>query len=134
MFNMKWLAVLALVLVLAAAAYGFAAANTVVSSGAGEGIGNISGYSINEVKYSVNKGNGTNDSTVAKVSFTASAKVSDAPPADHAAVKFTNEDGSITDMTDCTLASGTWTCTLSNVKVKDVSKLTVLAWYGDVAP
>ena len=44
----------AIVLVLATAAYGFAAANTVSSSGAGDGNGAISGYTIDSIGYTLN--------------------------------------------------------------------------------
>jgi hypothetical protein len=43
-----------LILVFAAAVYGFAAANTVDVSGAGDGEGTISGYNITNIKYNLN--------------------------------------------------------------------------------
>jgi hypothetical protein len=42
------------VLVLAAAIYGFAAANSVAESGAGDGSGTISGYNITNIRYNLN--------------------------------------------------------------------------------
>jgi hypothetical protein len=43
-----------LILVIAAAVYGFAAANTVEDSGAGDGAGTIYGYAITNIQYTLN--------------------------------------------------------------------------------
>lgn len=53
-----------LILVLAAAIYGFAAANTVPDSGAGDGEGEILGYEITDVTYNLNAANPGNIDSV----------------------------------------------------------------------
>ena len=58
---------LVLVLILAAAVYGFAAANTVPASYAGDGSGTISGYEICNLAYSIN-GDG-DPTTIDQLSF-----------------------------------------------------------------
>jgi hypothetical protein len=55
-----------LVLVIAAAIYGFAAANTVGDSGAGDGSGTIYGYEISNIAYTLNS---TNPSNIDSVEF-----------------------------------------------------------------
>jgi len=57
----------AVALILAVSAYGFAAANTVATSGAGDGSATISGYSIGGIAYTLN---GTDPSTIDSVDFT----------------------------------------------------------------
>ena len=49
----RLLALSILILVLGAATYGFAAANTVDTSQAGEGSGGISGYSVTNIEYTL---------------------------------------------------------------------------------
>jgi len=51
LFNFRTTTVLLLALILSAIAYGFAAANTVPGSYAGEGEGAVSGYTITNVHY-----------------------------------------------------------------------------------
>jgi hypothetical protein len=58
---------LMLVLILSVAVYGFAAANTVPASTAGDGEGTISGYAISGIAYTLN---GTNPGNVDAVTFT----------------------------------------------------------------
>jgi hypothetical protein len=65
--NIRFLAIFALVLVLAGATYAFAAANTVPTSKAGDGTGVISGYTVSAVHYNLNT---TNPSTIDSVTFT----------------------------------------------------------------
>ena len=64
---LRWLAMFALSLILASAAYGFAASNTVPTSNAGDGAGAISGYTISAVHYTLNA---TNPANIDSVSFT----------------------------------------------------------------
>jgi hypothetical protein len=64
---LRLLAMFALALILATAAYGFAASNTVPTSNAGDGSGTISGYTISAVHYTLNA---TNPVNVDDVSFT----------------------------------------------------------------
>ena len=60
-------AVLLLAVAVMAAPYGFAATNTVPSTRAGDGAGNISGYTVCHVQYTLN---GTNPQNLDKVEFT----------------------------------------------------------------
>jgi hypothetical protein len=53
-----------LVLILSVAVYGFAAANVVPGSSAGDGSGAISGYTISNIHYALNAGNPANIQTV----------------------------------------------------------------------
>jgi hypothetical protein len=53
-----------LVLILSVAVYGFAAANTVPASSAGDGSGAISGYDISNIHYALNAANPANIQTV----------------------------------------------------------------------
>lgn len=76
MFVQKRLRVFAgvlLALVLAAAAYGFAAANTVPDSRAGDGQGTVSGYAVSNIRYTLDT---NNPSLVSGVSFDLDASAS----------------------------------------------------------
>ncbi|MFV9505587.1 MAG: hypothetical protein AB4911_13610 [Oscillochloridaceae bacterium umkhey_bin13] len=53
LFNLRTLAAFALLFLIMAAAYGFAAANTVGDSFAGDGVGTISGYDVTSVTYTL---------------------------------------------------------------------------------
>ena len=53
-----------LVLILSVAVYGFAAANVVPGSSAGDGSGAISGYTISNIHYALNAANPANIQTV----------------------------------------------------------------------
>jgi hypothetical protein len=61
------LVMFALALILAVSAYGFAAANTVSTSGAGDGNAAISGYTVGGIAYTLN---GTNPANIDTVDFT----------------------------------------------------------------
>ncbi len=63
---------LVLALILSASVYGFAAANTVPDTKAGDGSGTISGYTITNVVYDL----GADPSTIDGVDFTLSAPAS----------------------------------------------------------
>jgi hypothetical protein len=62
--------VLLSVLVLSMAIYGFAAANTVPASNAGDGSGTISGYTVSAIHYNLNA---TNPGVIDSVTFTLSS-------------------------------------------------------------
>jgi hypothetical protein len=62
-----------LVLILSVAVYGFAAANTVPASSAGDGSGAISGYAISNIHYTLSAANPANIATVAFTIVPASA-------------------------------------------------------------
>jgi hypothetical protein len=65
--NIRILAIVAAVLILASATYAFAAANTVPASKAGDGSNTISGYTASAVHYNLNANNPT---IVDSVTFT----------------------------------------------------------------
>jgi len=52
--NVRWIIAAVVALVVAGSVYGFAASNTVAASGAGDGAGAISGYTIGSVTYVLN--------------------------------------------------------------------------------
>src|SRR5262245_33686788 len=62
----------ALALILATAAYGFAASNTVPTTNAGDGSAAISGYAVSNVHYTLNA---TNPANIDSLSFTVSPAV-----------------------------------------------------------
>ena len=53
-FYARYLPALVLILVLVASAFAFAAANVVPESGAGDGSGTISGYTVSNIDYTLN--------------------------------------------------------------------------------
>ena len=53
-YKVRSFGMLALILILAAAIDGFAAANTVPDSGAGDGEGTIYGYEVTNIEYTLN--------------------------------------------------------------------------------
>jgi hypothetical protein len=67
LLRMRFVAAIALALALAGAAYGFAASNTVETSGAGDGNAAISGYHVSNVAYTLNA---TDPSKIDSMSFT----------------------------------------------------------------
>jgi hypothetical protein len=62
--NIRYLAIFALVLIMAGATYAFAAANTVPASKAGDGSGVISGYAVSAIHYNLNATTPTNIDSV----------------------------------------------------------------------
>ncbi len=73
-FRYRIMALLVLAVVLSAATYGFAAANTVPAGVAGEGSGAISGYTVSSVVYTLDSSDPTQFDSVA---FTLDANASD---------------------------------------------------------
>jgi hypothetical protein len=86
---------LVIALILAASIYGFAAANTVPGTSAGDGSGTISGYTVSNIVYGLNSDG--DPSTIDSVSFTLSAAASQA---------YVSFDGG-TSWTSCTISGGT---------------------------
>ena len=64
--NFKVLFVVIVVIILSAATYAFAAANTVPDTKAGDGTGTVSGYTVTDVVYTLNA---TTPTTLDSVSF-----------------------------------------------------------------
>lgn len=102
--------------------YGFAAANTVPDSGAGDGEGTISGYTISNIGYTLDS---DDPQTLASVKFDIAADEDDVS-ADLVKVRL---DESTTTWYDCTVAAGTATCSVAGteIKVVDADTLTVVA-------
>ena len=73
LFNFRTTTVVLLALILSAVVYGFAAANTVPDSYAGEGTSDVSGYVISNIHYIV--GVTPNPATIVGVSFTTAPAV-----------------------------------------------------------
>ena len=105
-----------LAIILAAAVYGFAAANTVPDTYAGDGAGTILGYTVSNVAYDLNSDG--NPSDIDSVSFTLSAAAGQA---------FVSFDGGTTWNT-CSISGGTSvTCGSLNESVAAALSLRVVA-------
>ena len=114
------LAVIAIILaLLMAAAYGFAAANTVDQSSAGIGSGVISGYSVDNVAYTLN----ANSQNLSAVDFTLTP-ANGGPDAETAKAK-TYDGGTYVTCNDDD-DDGTWTCPVTDT-VAQANNLTVVA-------
>ena len=110
----------ALLLILSAVAYGFAAANTVPASGAGDGAGTITGYTISNVKYALNA---TTPANIDSVSFTVTPGGAAAAPTTVKAKLVSSS----TSYSACTLAGTTWTCNFTGVTAAAADELRVIA-------
>lgn len=116
-------------LMLSAAAYGFAASNTVPETGAGDGEGDISGYAISDVAYTLN---GTDPTIIDTVAFTLDADTGVTPPAPtDVQVQLESSGGTWFDCTPSVAGSipDTFTCDLTSspVNVADADSLRVVA-------
>jgi hypothetical protein len=118
--RLRLLASMAMLLILSAAAYGFAAANTVPISGAGDGAGTITGYTVSAVKYNLNA---TTPADIDSVNFTLTPSGAAGVPT---TVKAKLVSGSTTYST-CTLAATTWTCNVIGVTALAADELRVIA-------
>ena len=118
--RLRLLASIAMLLILSAAAYGFAAANTVPASGAGDGAGTITGYTVGAVQYTLNA---TTPSNIDSVSFTLTPSGAAGAPT---TVKAKLVSSSST-YSACTLAGTTWTCNVTGVMAAAADELRVIA-------
>lgn len=115
----KVLIVLLLALILSVGAYAFADSNTVAASQAGDGQGDISGYTISAVHYTLND---TNPGLIDSVSFTISPAVTATT-----VVKIKLVDSGSTWYT-CTPGAGTSvTCPTTGADVLSADMLRVVA-------
>src|SRR5262245_55789610 len=114
------LASFALLLILSAVAYGFAAANTVPVSGAGDGAGAITGYTISNVKYTLNA---TTPAKIDSVSFTVTPGGAAAAPT----VVKAKLVSTSTAYSTCSLGGTTWTCNVTGVTAAQADELRVIA-------
>ena len=116
------LVAIALVLaLLMAAAYGFAAANTVAASAAGSGSQTISGYDVTDVAYTLNS---TSPENLDAVSFKLAA-LNGGPAAATAQAKTAPGDPYVPCAKDAT--TGIWTCTLTGKTAAGATSLSVVA-------
>jgi hypothetical protein len=123
LFQPKIIAIVLAALTISVVAYGFAAANDVPESGAGDGSGTISGYDITNIDYTLL----TSDPTkVESVSFDVTATAGASTPDD---VRVTVDAG--TTWITCTgPTTDNWSCafgTGSEPSVSDLSLLQVVA-------
>ncbi len=108
-------------LLLATAAYGFAAANTLSETGAGDGQATISGYTVSNVTYTLNA---TNPLNIDEVTFDIAPSAGASAPTD---VRVKLVTGSSTWF-DCTLDTGTtWDCAITGVTSTTANELRVVA-------
>ena len=118
--KVRYLAVLALVLIMAASAYAFAAANIVPESGAGDGNNPISGYTVTNVIYTL----GATPTSIDSVKFNIAPTASASAPTTVKA-KLVSSGGS---WFDCALVSGTqWSCPVTGVTALAANDLQVVA-------
>lgn len=111
----------AVLLLLSAVSYGFAAANVLPETGAGDGQNTISGYTVTNVSYTLNS---TTPSNIDKVAFDiAPTDGADAP----ATVKAKLVSASSTWFA-CTVTTGTtWECTVTGITATAADELRVIA-------
>ncbi len=123
--NLRLLVVLAIIAIMATAAYGFAAGNTVADGGkAGDGSGDISGFTVSNIHYTMDTGN---PALITGVSFSLDSK------ATTATVKFAGADNNFGTAYSCDAVGGApakdWTCDVSDgaLTVLSVEHLDVAA-------
>lgn len=113
--SFKILFVLFVVVALAAAAYAFAASNTVPATKAGDGSGAVSGYTVMGVVYTLN---GSDPSTLDSVAFDLGA----------AATQVKVQLVAAGSWYTCALDTGTvWECDTTGLTVSTIDQLRVVA-------
>lgn len=119
--TLRVLALLGLLLILSTTAYGFAAANTLPETGAGDGQNTISGYDVTNVTYALNATTPTNlDSVTFDIAPSAGAS---AP----VTVKAKLVSGSSTWFACSNTTGTTWACTVTGVTAAAANELRVVA-------
>ena len=115
--NIKWVAVLIMVVIIYSAVYAQAAANTVPSSQAGEGSEVITGYTVSDIHYVLN---GSDSSLIDSVTFS----LMPAPGAgSQVKIRLVTPSGS---WYAC-VSGATVTCTTSGATVSAANNLSVVA-------
>ena len=111
---------LIIALILAASVYGFAAANTVPDTYAGDGSGTISGYTITNVDYGLTTAD-SDPTDIDQVSFSLGSGMT-------ATEVYVSFDGG-TNWVDCSagISGSTVTCTGLNIGVAGAASLRVIA-------
>jgi predicted small secreted protein len=120
---MKKIILVVLVAILVAVGFAYAAANTVPVTGAGDGNGTISGYTVTEVHYTLDSNNPAN---IAMVEFklTPQDPLASAPTT----VRVQLITGGTWFICNAPQAPSThWTCSINNVTVLQAGNLRVVA-------
>jgi hypothetical protein len=110
----------ALLLVAFAAVYGFAAANTVPESGAGDGSGAISGYTVGAIRYNLNA---TDPRTIDSVYFTLTPTAGAGAPTT-VRIKLVSSGSTFYS---CSPSGAGWLCATTGATVAPADQLTVIA-------
>jgi len=122
LFTVKNFVMLIPTLVVAAGVYAFAAANVVPESGAGDGTGTISGYTVTNVTYDTNDDGDPN--TLDEVTFDLNPTAS----AGTATEVHVEVDASSNNWYSCTAGAGSsWSCTITSTNTADADALNVVA-------
>ncbi len=117
-------AVLALLLAIAAAiaAYGFTATNSVPESGAGDGTGVISGYTVSAISYALNS---ADPSKIDSVSFNLAATAGAGTPTN---VRAALSDGTTSTWSSACTGGSPWVCSFTTPpSVQPATQLRVIA-------
>jgi hypothetical protein len=122
LFTIKNLVLLTPTLIVAAGVYAFAAANVVPESGAGDGTGTISGYTVTNVTYDTNDDG--DPATLDEVTFDIAATASAGAPTE----VFVEVDAGTDNWFSCADGGGgTWACTITSTNTVDADALNVVA-------
>jgi hypothetical protein len=113
----KFFAIAIIIFVLATVAFGYAAANVVPESGAGEGVGTVSGYTIANIDYTLLTGDPTK---VASVTFDVTPTSGAQAPED----VLISVDSGTTWITCTGPTTNNWACAFGTGTEPDVSTLT----------
>lgn len=133
LFNIRTLIAVALLFLVMAAAYGFAAANDVGDSSAGDGIGLISGYAIADVSYTLDADPRNLDSVSFTIADDGNAANGLATLPTTLKIGFPDADAAsatVATWFDCVppaAMGGTATCDVTGVKVYEINFLEVVA-------
>ncbi len=120
-FKIRFILTTIFILFLSTSAYAFASANTVTVSGAGDGSAAISGYTIANVRYTLDT---ADPSKATSVAFTL-APVAGGPAATTVKANLVASSGT---WFNCNLSGGTWTCAMGGgVNLADADELRVVA-------
>lgn len=113
----KYIAIALVIFALAVVAFGYAAANVVPESGAGEGVGTVSGYTIANIDYTLLT---TDPTKISSVSFDVTPTSTAETPDD---VKISVDAG--TTWISCTgPTTNSWACAFATGSEPDVTTIT----------
>ena len=122
LFTFKNIFLLIPTLIVAAGIYAFAAANVVPESGAGDGTGTISGYTITNVTYDTNDDG--NPTTLDEVTFDIDPTAGAGTPTE----VFVEVVAGTDNWFSCAAGGGSsWACTITSTNTVDADALNVVA-------